>query len=217
MRGSWSAMRKSPRPRRRKRCRQRQTPMLLVQRRRMQTPGNQSNQPVQAVGAPCRTVYSSADGKIANTHRVPPAVEHRRASRRTACRFPDDPRTAAQGRRLGAGALAAVAGGGGGPSSRRRLAPSFARLRGRRRPGPGAHRVLGLRAGPANPSRRELGRPGRQGVRHAALLRRLLQHPALELRHRHRSRPLPSALPRRHPAGRLPDGTAAQGATAAAR
>ena len=56
-----------------------------------------------------------------------------------------------------------------------------------------------------------MGGLGCQGVRCAALLRRLLPHPALELHHGNGAESVPGALSRWHQDRRLPDGAAAQG------
>ena len=91
------------------------------------------------------------------------------------------------------------------------------RLRRRRRPGPDAGRLLGLRARPPDPRGRGLARPRHEGLRRPAPVRGLSPHAALELRHRHRPEPVPVAVPRRHQDRRLPDGAAAQGAASPAR
>ena len=53
--------------------------------------------------------------------------------------------------------------------------------------------------------------PRRPRPRHPAPVRRLREHPPLELGHGDRSPPPPVPLPGRHQAGRLPDGAAAHG------
>jgi len=146
--------------------------------------------PHPAGGAPCRTVYGSADGKIANTRTAPLAVGARRAARRSPCRFRDDARAAAQGGRLGADALAAVAGGGKWPSAggwattpRGQALTVFWDC--------GLDRRFLQEEGWAN-----LGQ-GFDSPRDFAAFFNTLRW---NLRHSYRSGHLPSALPRRHPA-----------------